>query len=131
MRCITWNPCFWRLITFWKRNQILFWTGGSSGIGKATGYELASRGARVILACRNEKLGDAVARKITKRTGNSDVRAMYLDLSSLHCIKDFVKKFQENENRLNILINNAGTQTDHSFMHFHLVDTFRCFWWHC
>ncbi|XP_048746862.2 retinol dehydrogenase 12-like isoform X2 [Ostrea edulis] len=107
----------WRMYLRWtvkcqSKNRLdgktVIITGGSSGIGKATGYELASRGARVILACRNEKLGDAVARKITKRTGNSDVRAMYLDLSSLHCIKDFVKKFQENENRLNILINNAA-----------------------
>ena len=68
------------------------------------------RGARVILACRNQKLGDAVARKIIKRTGNNDVLAMYLDLSSLQCIRDFVKQFQEKENKLNILINNAGNQ---------------------
>ena len=35
---------------------------------------------------------------------------MYVDLSSLQCIRDFVKQFQEKENKLNILINNAGNQ---------------------
>ncbi|XP_062578912.1 retinol dehydrogenase 12-like [Saccostrea cucullata] len=107
----------WRMYLRWtvqckSENRIdgktVIITGGSSGIGKATGYELASRGARVILACRNQKLGDAVARKIAKKTGNYDVVAMYLDLSSLQCIRDFVKKVKENENKLNILINNAA-----------------------
>lgn len=34
--------------------------------------------------------------------------ALYLDLASLQCIRDFVKQFKEKENKLNILINNAG-----------------------
>lgn len=66
------------------------------------------RGARVILACRNQQLGEAVARTICKKTRNGDVLALYLDLASLQCIRDFVKQFKEKENKLNILINNAG-----------------------
>lgn len=83
-------------------------TGATSGIGKATAHELALRGARVILACRNQQLGEAVARTISKKTRNGDVMALYLDLASLQCIRDFVKQFKEKENKLNILINNAG-----------------------
>ena len=62
----------------------------------------------MILACRNQQLGEAVARTISKKTRNGDVLALYLDLASLQCIRDFVKQFKEKENKLNILINNAG-----------------------
>lgn len=62
----------------------------------------------MILACRNQQLGEAVARTISKKTRNGDVMALYLDLASLQCIRDFVKQFKEKENKLNILINNAG-----------------------
>ena len=39
-------------------------TGASAGIGKETALELARRGARVILACRNIKKADSVKGKI-------------------------------------------------------------------
>lgn len=81
----------------------------------------------MILACRNQQLGEAVARTISKKTRNSDVLAMYLDLASLQCIRDFVKEFKEKENKLNILINNAGrfSNCNHRIQHF--IDSFEFF----
>lgn len=78
----------------------------------------------MILACRNQQLGEAVARTISKKTRNGDVMALYLDLASLQCIRDFVKQFKEKENKLNILINNAGR----SFKKYKIaIDSFECF----
>ncbi|EFX79366.1 hypothetical protein DAPPUDRAFT_28878, partial [Daphnia pulex] len=39
-------------------------TGGNSGIGKETAIDLAKRGARVILACRDLKKADDARGKV-------------------------------------------------------------------
>lgn len=83
-------------------------TGGNKGIGYETAKNLAERGARVILACRNEGLGTAARDQITKATGNADVHYRHLDLSSLASVRAFADGVIKTEKRLDILINNAG-----------------------
>ena len=91
----------------------IFIAGANGGIGKATAYEVAKRGAKLYLGCRNNKKGEAVARMIRKKTGNEDVCALHLDLASLKSIKDFVDNFKGFETTLHILINNGGA---HNFL---------------
>ncbi|XP_008277074.1 dehydrogenase/reductase SDR family member 13 [Stegastes partitus] len=83
-------------------------TGSNTGIGKATALDLAKRGARVILACRNKERAEAAAFDIRRETGNSQVVFMQLDLASLKSVRSFAKTFLKTEPRLDILINNAG-----------------------
>lgn len=83
-------------------------SGANTGLGKATAVELAKRGARVYLACRDKVKGEAVARGIRKKTGNQNVFAARLDLASLRSIKEFADDFIQNEAKLHVLINNAG-----------------------
>ncbi|KAL3856892.1 hypothetical protein ACJMK2_011600 [Sinanodonta woodiana] len=83
-------------------------TGANTGLGKATAMELAKRGAKVILACRDRKKGDAVARQIRIKTTNEEIYSYHLDLSSLVAIKEFVNDFTSREPFLHILINNAA-----------------------
>ncbi|CAN7947506.1 unnamed protein product, partial [Ixodes hexagonus] len=78
-----------------------------AGIGKETARELARRNARVILACRNQNKAREAAEDILKTTGKHVV-CMQLDLCSFDSIRDFATKVIASEERLDVLINNAG-----------------------
>ncbi|XP_066551821.1 dehydrogenase/reductase SDR family member 13 isoform X2 [Amia ocellicauda] len=82
--------------------------GGNTGIGKATALDLARRGARVILACRNKQRAEAAVHDIRRDSGNSEVVFMQLDLASLQSVRSFAETFLKTEPRLDLLINNAG-----------------------
>lgn len=83
-------------------------TGGNRGLGKETALNLALRGARVILACRNVEQGRAAAEEIIQRTGNNNIVVIHLDLASLYSVRQFAEKINKEESRLDVLINNAG-----------------------
>ncbi|XP_069576398.1 retinol dehydrogenase 12 [Brachyistius frenatus] len=83
-------------------------TGANTGIGKETSRELACRGARVVMACRDLTRAEAAAEEIRRSTGNGNVVIRHLDLASVYSIKQFAKDFLDSEDRLDILINNAG-----------------------
>ncbi|XP_066302832.1 retinol dehydrogenase 14-like [Branchiostoma lanceolatum] len=83
-------------------------TGANTGIGFEVAKDLARRGAKVILACRNEARAEAAVAEIVKDTGNENVMTSKLDLASLSSVREFSQKIKEGETRLDILVNNAG-----------------------
>ncbi|XP_059474181.1 retinol dehydrogenase 13-like [Neocloeon triangulifer] len=83
-------------------------TGSNTGIGKEAARDLARRGAKVILACRDLQRANAARDDIIKTTGNKKVEVILLDLGSLDSVRNFVKKFLGSEKRLDILVNNAA-----------------------
>ncbi|KAH3855034.1 retinol dehydrogenase 12-like [Dreissena polymorpha] len=89
-------------------NRTVLITGANTGIGKETARDLAGRGARVILACRDMNRAQEAADDIKRSTGNSNVIVYKLDLASLESVRDCATELLEKEDRLDILINNAG-----------------------
>ncbi|KAM7350184.1 retinol dehydrogenase 13-like [Cochliomyia hominivorax] len=88
--------------------KVVLITGCNTGIGKETALEMAKRGARVYMACRNFDKCEKARQEIITLTGNTNVFNRTLDLASLKSVREFAAKFLQEEKRLDILINNAG-----------------------
>lgn len=83
-------------------------TGCTSGIGKETARNLANRGARVIMACRNMEAAEKIKEDIIDSTRNTKVIVKKLDLSSFASIRAFAEDLKNTEQKLDVLIHNAG-----------------------
>ncbi|KDR17887.1 retinol dehydrogenase 14 [Zootermopsis nevadensis] len=83
-------------------------TGANSGIGKETARDLARRGAKVIMACRNLETAHKARDEIIKDTGNEEVIVKKLDLSSLKSVRDFADDINRTVTKVNVLVHNAG-----------------------
>jgi NAD(P)-dependent dehydrogenase (short-subunit alcohol dehydrogenase family) len=82
-------------------------TGANSGIGFSAARELARKGCRVILACRNQTKADAAKQRIENEIPGAAVEVGLMDLSSLQSIRDFAEQINHG-NPVDVLINNAA-----------------------
>nr|XP_020032105.1 retinol dehydrogenase 12 isoform X2 [Castor canadensis] len=73
--------------------KVVVITGANTGIGKETARELARRGARVYIACRDVLKGESAASEIRADTKNSQVLVRKLDLSDTKSIRAFAEGF--------------------------------------
>ena len=105
-------------------------TGSNTGVGFETAKGLVQRGYHVILACRSRQKGEDVADKInqllataTSAVSNGDGddysttvgKAIFLqpiDLTSFASIRSFCKAFSDQYDSLNVLVNNAGINSE-------------------
>jgi len=84
-------------------------TGANSGLGLVTARELARAGASVVLACRNTEKGErALAQVRAAAPAGADVRLEALDLADLESGKRFAGRLAGEQDKLDLLINNAG-----------------------
>uniref|UniRef100_A0AAV1TNF2 WW domain-containing oxidoreductase n=1 Tax=Peronospora matthiolae TaxID=2874970 RepID=A0AAV1TNF2_9STRA len=95
-----------------QKGRLAIVTGANSGIGYETALALASKGATVVLACRNAARGQEAETKLRAAlAGTSEagsVEFMKLDVSDLTSVQEFSNEFKSRHNRLDLLINNAG-----------------------
>ncbi|XP_068564445.1 retinol dehydrogenase 14b [Cebidichthys violaceus] len=92
------------------RGKTVIVTGANCGIGKALAGELLKLHARVIMACRDQRSAEEAAEDIKKQAGpeQEEVVIKHLDLASLTSVRKFCEEIEEEESRIDVLINNAG-----------------------
>ena len=83
-------------------------TGGNIGLGFETVKALASKGAHVLLAARNEEKGKAAVAEIQRLVPNAHVELLRLDLASQRSIRTAAAEVGNKFSQLDFLINNAG-----------------------
>jgi short-subunit dehydrogenase len=84
------------------KDKVIVITGASMGIGLALAKELATQGAKLVLAARSaDKLAE-----LEKEVPNSF--AVTTDMRKLDDIKNLITKAKEKFSRIDVLVNNAG-----------------------
>ncbi|MDZ4826022.1 MAG: SDR family oxidoreductase [Actinomycetota bacterium] len=91
--------------------KVVVITGGNSGIGKETAVGLAQRGARVVIAVRNQAKGAAALAEIRARSGSDTVEMASLDLASFASVRACAQSLLAAHDRIDVLVNNAGIIT--------------------
>lgn len=83
-------------------------TGGNSGIGLSIAQEAAARGARLLLACRDQQKARAAVDAIRARTPGAEVELFVLDLGSLDKVRRCAGEVLAKHPVIDVLVNNAG-----------------------
>jgi NAD(P)-dependent dehydrogenase (short-subunit alcohol dehydrogenase family) len=82
-------------------------TGGNKGLGFEAARRLGEQGWTIFLGSRDQDRGRAAADKLTALGAN--VIMVPLDVTSGESVTDAVRLVQEHTDRLDVLVNNAGT----------------------
>jgi 3-oxoacyl-[acyl-carrier protein] reductase len=94
--------------------RIAFVTGASQGIGRACALKLATAGATVAAAARNQDKLNEVVNEIT--TAGGKAAAFVLDVTDEEQVKSAIKAAIAQFGKIDILVNNAGITRDQLVM---------------
>jgi NAD(P)-dependent dehydrogenase (short-subunit alcohol dehydrogenase family) len=83
-------------------------TGANSGLGFHTTLELARKGARVLMGCRNPAKAETALGLIRGQVTNPAIELVALDLASLDSVERAADDVASRLPHLDLLVNNAG-----------------------
>jgi NAD(P)-dependent dehydrogenase (short-subunit alcohol dehydrogenase family) len=93
------------------RDKTILVTGATDGLGKGIALALARGGATILVHGRDDARIDAAVSE-ARRQGAGAVRAYKADLASLSDVRRLAAEVLSREDRLEVLVNNAGIGTD-------------------
>jgi NAD(P)-dependent dehydrogenase (short-subunit alcohol dehydrogenase family) len=103
-----WASRAWKPFDEDLRGRTVVVTGATSGIGRAAVLRLSAMGARLAIVARNAAKAKALKEEIARQNGNPDMVCYIADLSRLKEIRELAQAILANEQRIDVLVNNAG-----------------------
>jgi NAD(P)-dependent dehydrogenase (short-subunit alcohol dehydrogenase family) len=100
-------------------------TGAGQGIGEAIARRFSLEGCQIVIAERNETMGEAVAQSL--RDAGHEAVAVPTDVSDQGAVQTMVAKAHDTFGKLDILINNAGIAVFNDPLTLTLEEWRRCF----
>ena len=91
------------------RKGLAIITGADGGMGTEITRAVALAGYCVVMACYNAEKAEVKRKLLIEETGNADIMVMSIDLSLLASVNAFACRMLERGDRLDLLMNNAGT----------------------
>jgi NAD(P)-dependent dehydrogenase (short-subunit alcohol dehydrogenase family) len=88
--------------------NVVLVTGSTDGIGKEAALSIARMGALVLLHGRNAEKGRRVTEEIHEKSGNDRLEFFLADLSPQREVRRLAAEVEEEHDRLDVLVNNAG-----------------------
>lgn len=96
---------------FSLNGRVAIITGGNGGIGRVVSKALASAGASVVVAGRNERALEAVVTEIGKESGR-DALCIVTDVREPTAVERLVAAASDRFGRIDIVVANAGIATE-------------------
>lgn len=90
------------------RGLTVFITGANSGLGQETARAMASKGAHIIMAGRDQAKLDEAAAAIHAEVPGAQLDTITVDLTSLENIRAATSRARQRFSKIDLLINNAG-----------------------
>jgi NAD(P)-dependent dehydrogenase (short-subunit alcohol dehydrogenase family) len=87
---------------------VILITGGLTGIGRASAVAFAKNGAKVVVAGRRDEAGKALAEEL--RSLGAEAEFINADVRKEDDVRDLVDRTVELFGRLDVAVNNAGTE---------------------
>ena len=92
--------------------KVVMVTGAASGLGLASSERFAALGARVKAVARTDARAREAVVEIKRTVPDADVEALGCDVSSLTELRTLAARFTTQNDRLDVLVNNAGVMPD-------------------
>lgn len=104
-------------------NPVVLITGALSGIGRATAFAFAKTGASIVVSGRNEAVGQLLQAQLREVGAQADF--VPADVRDEDAVRNLVDHTLERFERLDVAVNNAGTEGEMGTIASQTVGNFR------